>query len=275
MTYIFAGSAAYAFGGNAKIALPAGGECPVGLPSGKLVWEKNAAKTTSQDGTAFAISLAPTGGWYDKVVNLQNYYLNREFAVSSINSADDLPAAALASGYSFSTLSSPNDLGASFVGNSLTVPARKLVKNMTTGLSDFGTSVNPWNTTVKFNRATGLVSGTFSAWEWIVKNDLENAFDTAQKQITGLAHKGVLLYSRGLLPDARDDEHEGGDEERVVEGFAAVQHPHGQRRREGLGREGVRRRLGGHVIDGRIASNSSARDSAGGPCGRSVGGAGL
>ena len=82
------------------------------------------------------------------------------------------------------------------MGNSLTVPARKLVKNMTTGLSDFGTSVNPWNTTVKFNRATGLVSGTFSAWEWIVKNDLANSFDTAQKQITGLAHKGVLLYSR-------------------------------------------------------------------------------
>ena len=193
---VFAGSAAYAFGGEVKIALPAGGEFPVVLPSAKLVWEKNAAKTTSQDGTAFAISAAPTGGWYDKVVNLQNYYLNREFAVSSINSADDLPAAALASGYSFSTLSSPNDLGASFVGNSLTVPARKLVKNMTTGLSDFGTSVNPWNTTVKFNRATGLVSGTFSAWEWIVKNDLANSFDTAQKQITGLAHKGVLLYSR-------------------------------------------------------------------------------
>ncbi len=199
---VFAGSAAYAFGGNAKIALPAGGECPVVLPSGKLVWEKNAAKTTSQDGTAFAISLAPTGGWYDKVVNLQNYYLNRTFAVSSIDTGDDLPAAALASGYSFSTLSSPNDLEASFVGNSLTVPARKLVKNMTTGLSDFGTSVNPWNTTVKFNRATGLVSGTFSAWEWIVKNDLENAFDTAQKQITGLAHKGVLLYSRDDSADS-------------------------------------------------------------------------
>ena len=194
---VFAGTAAYAFGGEVKIAFPAGGEFPVVLPSKKVVWEKNAAKTTSQDGTAFAISLAPTGGWYDKVVNLQNYYVNRGFAVSSIGSGDDLPAAALTKSYSFSTLSAPNDLGVSFVGNSLTVPARALVKNKTTGLTDFGTSVNPWNTTVKLNRATGLVSGTFNAWEWIVKNDLGGFFyDTAQKQISGLAHKGVLLYSR-------------------------------------------------------------------------------
>ena len=197
---VFAGSAAYVFGGEVKIAFPTNGEFSVVLPSEKLVWEKNAAKTTSLDGMFFAISLAPTGGWYDNVVNLQNYYLNRgvsRFAIETIESGDDLPTAALTKNYSFSTLSSPNDLDVSFTGNNLTVAARKLVKNKTTGLSDFGTSVNPWNTTVKLNRATGLVSGTFNAWEWITKNDLaERFYDTAQMQISSLAHKGVLLYTR-------------------------------------------------------------------------------
>ena len=200
---VFVGTAAYVFGGDVKIAYPAGGEIPVVLPSSTLLWEKNAAKDTSEDGTAFAISVAPTGGWYDKIVNLQNYYANRSFAISSIESSDELPAAALAKGYSFSTLSTPNDLEASFVGNSLAVSARKLVNNKTTGLADFGTSVNPWNTTVKLNRATGLVSGTFNAWEWVIKNDLTtNYYATAQKQISSLAHKGVLLYARDDSADS-------------------------------------------------------------------------
>ncbi len=206
----FAGSSAYALGGEVKIAYPAAGEYPVVLPSEKLVWEKNAAKTTSHDGTAFAISVAPTGGWYDKVVNLQNYYMSRKFAVSTAETGDDLPAEALAKGYSFSTLSSPkdldsvpNDLAVTFNGNALSVAARSLVKNKTTGLTDFSTSVNPWNTTVKLNRATGLVSGTFNAWEWVVKNDLANFFyATAQKQISNLSHKGVLLFVRDDSADS-------------------------------------------------------------------------
>ena len=193
---VYAGSATYAAGGDVKIAFPASGDLPVVLPSGKLEWEKNAAAATSRTATSFLMSLAPTGGWYDKVVNLQNYYLGREFAVSTVDSGDELPPEALASGYSFSTLSSPGDLGVSFLGNAVSVAARKLVKNNTTGLTDFGTSVNPWNTTVKFTRATGLVSGTFNAWEWVVKSDLANEYATAQKQISGLQHRGVLLFAR-------------------------------------------------------------------------------
>ena len=193
---VYAGSASYALGGEAKIAFTDAGDYPVVLPSSKLTWEKNASSLTSRDGSAFAISTAPTGGWYDKVVNLQNYYLNRGFAISTIEDSDELPAEALTSGYSFSTLSSPNDLEVTFAGNAMSVAARSLVKNKTTGLSDFGTSVNPWNTTVKFTRATGIVTGTFNAWEWIVKSDLANEYATAQKQIASLSHKGVLLFSR-------------------------------------------------------------------------------
>ena len=115
----------------------------------------------------------------------------------SLLTAEDLPAAALAKGYSFSTLSSPKDLDVSFMGNALTVPARTLVKNKTTGLSDFGSSVNPWNTTVKFTRATGILTGTFNAWEWVFGSDAGGyTYATAQKQIASLAHKGILLFTR-------------------------------------------------------------------------------
>ena len=84
----------------------------------------------------------------------------------------------------------------------MTVAARKLVKNSTTGLSDFGTSVNPWNTAVKLNRTTGIVTGTFNAWEWVLKSDLLNEYATAQKQIASLAHKGVLLFTRDDSTDS-------------------------------------------------------------------------
>ena len=190
----------YAVGGVAEIAYEdpaADGALPVAMPSAKLVWVKNAAKTTSADATAFAISLAPTGGWYDKVVNLQAYYLNREFAVSAATEAESLPAAALAKGYSFTTASTPNDLEVTFAGNALSVAKRVLVKNKTTGLYDFGDSVNPWNTSVKFTRATGIVTGSFYAWDWIYKSDLSGfEYATAQKATPLLTHKGVLLYSR-------------------------------------------------------------------------------
>ena len=206
---VYAGSAAYAFGGEVKIVYPdlEVGEYPVVLSvpdeQDQLVWTKNAAKTTARDGAAFGIHVAPVGGWYDKVVNLQNYYLSRKFAISAVETGDALPAEALANGYTFSTLSSPSDLDSvpnglevTFNGNVLAVAARTLVKNKTTGLTDFATSVNPWNTTVKLNRATGLVSGTFNAWEWIIENDLANFYATNQKQISNLSHRGVLLFSR-------------------------------------------------------------------------------
>ena len=53
--------------------------------------------------------------------------------------------------------------------------------------TDLAASVNPCNVQVRLARATGLVSGTFSVWS-------ENG--TAQKELTGLRHQGILLLSR-------------------------------------------------------------------------------
>ena len=202
---LYVGNANYSLAGALEIdcSTDEAGEKSLTVKSAeKLVWSKTAAATTSREGTGFSMSLAPTGGWYDKVVNLQTYYLDRDFSISSAESGDDLPSEALAKGYSFTTLSAPNDLAVSLVGNAFAVGAKSLVKNKTTGLTDFGLSVNPWNTTVKLNRATGIVTGTFNAWEWVFQNDLINSYPTAQKQITSLAHKGVLLYSRDDSSDS-------------------------------------------------------------------------
>ncbi len=191
----YAGTATYSVGGVLELACEAEGATAVLRSSAGLLWTKNAAATTSRDGSGFALTLQPVGGWYDKVVNLQAYYLNEGFAIEA-GTGEDLPADALASGYAFTTRSTPQDLGVKFTGNTLVPDAYKAVKNATTGLTDFGASVNPWNVALKFTRATGLVSGTFNAWEWVLKNDLVNTFETKQKTITKLTHRGVLFFTR-------------------------------------------------------------------------------
>ena len=207
-------STTYALAGVVQIAYPKAEDeaeaedsdaVPVAKPSAKLIWLKTKSATTSRDGSGFTISLAPTGGWYDKLVNLQKYYIDGEFAIQAAETGDDLPAEALAKGFKFATESTPQDLAVRFVGNSLAVNARKLVKNKTLGLYDFvsvngaplfSSSVNPWNVTLKFTRATGLVTGKFSAWEWTYTTINDITFPTKQKEIKNLVHKGVLLFSR-------------------------------------------------------------------------------
>ena len=204
---IFAGkNTAYSLGGVLQIAYenPDKAESrPVVMPSAPLSWAKPKAAATSREGYGFNIIVAPTGGWYDKTVNLQAYYRDRDFVVRSVESSDDLPEEALTGNYKFSEVGGPADLKATpqdlsvrLVGNAFSVPARKLVKNKTTSLYDFTSSVNPWAVTVKYNRATGVVTGTLSAWEWIFRDVGGFIYATGQKQISKLTHKGVLLFSR-------------------------------------------------------------------------------
>ena len=209
--FFAAKTTAYAAAGVAEIAFedPAAADAlPVVMPTGKIAWVKTKAAATSLSGVGFEMSLAPTGGWYDKTENLQRHYLGDSFALSTVETAEELPTYALAKGYSFTAQSTPQGLPVSFVNNTLTPAAKKLVKNATTGLYDtwqidpvsgesVAASVNPWAVTFKFTRATGIISGTLSAWEWTMKFDEAGfPYATAQKQITKLAHKGVWLWSR-------------------------------------------------------------------------------
>ncbi len=221
---VYAGkTTTYAMNGVVQIAyeLTDDGEfaaTPVVLPQSKLTWAKPASAANSRDGIGFVISLAPTGGWYDKTANLQAYYLNHDFAVDTVETGDDLPVEALASGYSFSADSTPRDLGIKLTGNTLSAGTRSLVKTATTGLYDtwqhdpltgesVAASVNPWAVAFKFNRANGIISGTLSAWEWKFKEDVDGfRYATAQKEIKKLAHKGVWLWSRDSLSESPLDD---------------------------------------------------------------------
>lgn len=199
--------------GFVRIAYEEGAELPVVISASRIRWVRNASTAVTREGTGFTLELAPTGGWYNKTENMQAHYLNTAFALQGA-AAEDLPEEALASGYSFAAddsvlgyLATPENLAMRFVGNTAKVDAQKLVKNKTTGLYDFAQSVNPWNATFKFTRATGIISGTFSAWEWVFKSDDVQDFATKQKEIKKLTHKGVWLYSRDSSSDSslRDD----------------------------------------------------------------------
>lgn len=210
---VLVSKSAYSLTGFVKIAYEEGGELPVVLSAERILWVRNASTAVTRDGKGFALELAPTGGWYNKTENMQAHYLDSAFAIQGA-AAEDLPVEALASGYSFAAdasvldyLATPENLELGFAGNTAKVAARKLVKNKTTGLYDFGTSVNPWNATFKFTRATGIISGTFSAWEWAFKSDEVQDFATKQKEIKKLTHKGVWLWSRDSSADSSLDDH--------------------------------------------------------------------
>ena len=153
-----------------------------------LEWNKD-GKSSSYDRQGFSLSLLPTGGWYDTVVNLQTYYLNRDFSIEA-EPVTGIPADMLPAG-SYTLDSTPHGVSVQLDGNNLSVPARTLVMDAKhPSLVDFAASVNPWKVKMAFNRATGIVSGTFQAFS------VESAKSSS---IGTFNHYGVLLMSRDAL----------------------------------------------------------------------------
>ena len=151
-----------------------------------LAWNSDNAKATYFGEEGYRINLDPVGGYYDKVVNLQTYYLNRGFEVETAD-AVDFPAESLAAGFVLSTSAEPNGATVALKGDAFSTDKKSLAK--AGKLYDLAASVNPCNVQVKFVRATGLVSGSFSLWS-------ESEDGTKQKEITGIKHNGVLLLAR-------------------------------------------------------------------------------
>lgn len=154
-------------------------------PASGFVWATD-SKTATRDNVGFRMDVMPAGGFWDKVVNLQAHYLDCDFSVDA-SDWDSLPEEAAAKGYELLAETSPDGLAVAVNGNALSVAKRKLVKEAGSKLYDFGASVNPANVTIKFVRATGLVSGTVSAW---------SGNGTAQKEISKIKHYGVALGDR-------------------------------------------------------------------------------
>ncbi len=157
-----------------------------------LAWHADDTKLSYGNDQEVDISYEPVGGWYDKVVNLQTYYLT---AALSVETADisEFPAEFVSAGYEIVTDVQPNGTSVDVAGNAFATDKKTMVRSGS--LYDFFASSNPGNVQVKVARATGLVTGSFSLWS--LKED-----GKSQKEITGFKHNGVLLLSRDAAATA-------------------------------------------------------------------------
>ena len=191
---LFFAKAPAVFGGTLRLYANEDGVVVVDS-SNALVWNNDNAKLTYSGEEGYRLEVDPVGGWYDTVINLQAYYKNYLFEVGTTD-ISEFPAEVIDSGYQVVTDVQPNETSVGLTGNAFSIPKRTLIKNGK--LYDLGGSVNPCNVQLKFARATGLVSGSFSLW-----SALEDG--TAQKEIKNVKHNGVLLLSRDGLAPMSDD----------------------------------------------------------------------
>ena len=160
-----------------------------------LLWNNDNAKLTYYAEDGYSIAVTPAGGWYDKVVNLQAYYLNYLFEVGTTD-ISEFPSETVSSGYQVVTDVQPNETEVNLAGDVFSTAKKSLVKNGK--LNDLVASVNPCNVQVKLARATGIVTGSFSIWS-------ENEDGTAQKEVTSIKHNGVLVIARDGYAPLPDD----------------------------------------------------------------------
>lgn len=180
---VFFSKAPACFGGTITLKKGDDGRYVVDSSS-MLLWNNDNAALTYWGEEGWRLELEPVGGYFNTLVNIQAHYLTCAISVSTAD-VSELPEEALTSGYSYSTDAQPNEVDVIAKGNALSTDKRKLVKSGR--VNDLVESVNPCNVQVKLVRATGIVSGSMSVWT-------ENG--TAQKELTGLKHQGVLLLSR-------------------------------------------------------------------------------
>ena len=159
-------------------------------PRGGLFWNNDNGALTYDGLQGWRIVLNGVGGWYDKIVNLQSYYRDYAYQVGRGDEITEFPKEVLPSGYTNLVAAvGPDGEGVELSGNGMATASRKLVKNGKTYKFDDPATVNPCNVKVKFARATGIVSGTFSIWG-------ENDEHTKAKEVTGFKHYGVLTMDR-------------------------------------------------------------------------------
>ena len=162
-----------------------------------LEWNKDGV-SSSFDGQGFRIELRPTGGWYNTLVNLQRYYLDKDFSVEA-QQLEGLPAEMLPVNQTYSADTMPHGVNVLLGRNSLTPDARALVtQEGESGLYDLAASVNPWKVKTSFVPETGLLTGTFKAWAVKQSNN-------KQKEFATLNHYGVLLMNRDAYSPLDDD----------------------------------------------------------------------
>lgn len=115
----------------------------------------------SYDGqSVFSYEMAPVGGYYDTVINLQRNYIDY---ATTIQTADVLEFPSETFTYEAISDQQANGFAIDFNMNAVSVAKKSIVKD-SSKLIDFAASANPGNITIKMARATGIVSGSFSLW---------------------------------------------------------------------------------------------------------------
>lgn len=177
---VFACAANYSFGGHLELLVAESG-VPVVDSLGELFWSKDGTGAM-KDGSGFSMQVVPVGGWYDSVVNLRYYYLNRDFSVS-LEPLSGMPEDLLPENCTYTFETVPHDLDVTLWGNAFETAGTSYV--IEDGRYNLAESINPWGVTIEYNRATGLVTGSFNAI-----SDGES-----QKFIGTCNHTGLMLMN--------------------------------------------------------------------------------
>lgn len=190
------------FGGTIRLyavadeTWPDGSGQKIGVDSSSLLlWCNDLSSSTYWGDEGYAILVAPCGGWYDRVFNLQAYYLGHSISVATA-AVDEFPTEALADGYAYSTTADPNGFALEFSGDKLVYDKKKTVKSGK--LVDLGNSTNVCNVSVKFTRATGLFTGGCSLWS-------ESDDGAKQKEVSGFKAYGVFVLAREEASELADE----------------------------------------------------------------------
>ncbi len=147
--------------------------------------------TKTYEGTeGYSLELTPTGGWFDKTMQLYTYYLNQDVCVYSDLDGFTVPEEAYPAGYDMCVCDfGTSPVTISFEQNKMSVAKRTLVKQEDSRtLNDFEASTNACNVSLSFTRATGIFSGSFGLWF----EGEDKKGNTIQKELTGLKYQGVL-----------------------------------------------------------------------------------
>ena len=190
---------------SGNIAETDAGLRPIVVPdeSDGVCWSTDDTALTFKGQLGFELAYDAVGGWYDTLVNLQRYYLDRSvdqfFADTA--SGDDLRQLRelLPFGSDFVADATADGQAVDLSVNDLLTDRQALTKDSTKSYYDWPRCVNPANVKLTFKRATGILTGTCCIWYEGVnaKGALE------QKCYSNCRHAGVFLLCRDateLLP---------------------------------------------------------------------------
>ena len=153
-------------------------------------WNEGDATKTYDGEEGYSLELTPTGGWFDKTMQLYTYYLNQDVSVYSDLDGFTVPEEAYPAGYDSCVCDfGTSPVTVSFAQNKMSVAKRTLVKQEDSRtLNDFEASTNACNVSLSFTRATGIFSGSFGLW---FEGEDKNG-NTIQRELSGLRYQGVL-----------------------------------------------------------------------------------